>query len=133
MSPSDSCVEIKKLNHRLTIQNIGYLSALTKFGIVPPHLILHIFNVFLEDFTGVNIDNTAMLLEGCGRYLMRTDETKDKMISMVRSCYSLQLFSQINGAAQVELMRRKQNAQHLDQRQILILENAYYQVRRVFI
>ena len=25
-------------------------------------------------------------------------------------------------------MRRKQNAQHLDQRQILVLENAYYQV-----
>lgn len=27
-------------------------------------------------------------------------------------------------------MRRKQNAQHLDQRLQLLLENAYYQVRR---
>ncbi|KAF9507074.1 hypothetical protein BS47DRAFT_1321476 [Hydnum rufescens UP504] len=93
----------------MRLKNISYLSALTKFGIVPPHLILHIFKVFLDDFTGVNIDNTAMLLEGCGRYLMRTDETREKMVSMV------------------ELMRRKQSAQHLDQRQILVLENAYYQ------
>lgn len=30
---------------------------------------------------------------------------------------------------QLELMRRKQNAQHLDQRLQLLLENAYYQVR----
>ena len=64
-------------------QNISFLSALTKFGIVPAHLILHIFGVFLGDFTGVNIDNTALLLEGCGRYLMRTEETKAKMLSMV--------------------------------------------------
>lgn len=27
-------------------------------------------------------------------------------------------------------MRRKQTAQHLDQRQLLLLENAYYQVHR---
>ena len=66
-------------------QNISFLSALTKFGIVPAHLILHIFKVFLDDFTGVNIDNAAMLLEGCGRYLMCTEETKDKMVSLVRS------------------------------------------------
>ncbi|KAF8310058.1 transcription factor [Cantharellus anzutake] len=89
-------------------KNIMFLSALTKFGLIPPHLILHVFKVFLDDFTGVNIDNTAMLLEGCGRYLMRTDPTKARMVSMV------------------ELMRRKQSTQHLDQRQILALENAYY-------
>lgn len=27
-------------------------------------------------------------------------------------------------------MRRKQSRQHFDQRQLLLLENAYYQVRR---
>jgi hypothetical protein len=30
---------------------------------------------------------------------------------------------------QLELMRRKQSMQHFDQRQLLLLENAYYQVR----
>jgi regulator of nonsense transcripts 2 len=41
---------------------------------------------------------------------MKTDETKEKMSQLV------------------EQMRRKQSMQHLDQRQILLLENAYYQV-----
>ncbi|KDQ21888.1 hypothetical protein BOTBODRAFT_50425 [Botryobasidium botryosum FD-172 SS1] len=91
------------------MRNIAYLSALTKFSVVPSHLILHIFKVFLDDFTGVNVDNVAMLLEGCGKFLMRSDETKDVMGSMV------------------ELMRRKQSMQHFDQRQVLLLENAYYQ------
>ena len=69
-------------SQQLVLQNIMFLSALTKFGLVPSHLILHVFKVFLDDFTGVNIDNTAILLEGCGRYLMRTEGTKAKMVSM---------------------------------------------------
>lgn len=52
----------------------------------------------------------ALLLEGCGRFLLRSDETRERFGSMV------------------ELMRRKQSMQHLDQRQLLVLENAYYQV-----
>ncbi|KAF8322150.1 transcription factor [Clavulina sp. PMI_390] len=91
------------------LKNVTFLSELTKFGVVPPHFILHVFKVYLDEFSGVNIDNTAMLLEKCGRYLMRTEETTEKMVFLV------------------ELMRRKQNAQHLDQRQVLALENAYYQ------
>lgn len=31
---------------------------------------------------------------------------------------------------QLELMKRKQSLLHLDQRQTMLLENAYYQVRR---
>lgn len=38
----------------------------------------------MDDFSGANIDNIAMLLEKCGRYLMRTGETKEKMVSLVR-------------------------------------------------
>ncbi|EJD02975.1 transcription factor [Fomitiporia mediterranea MF3/22] len=90
-------------------KNIAFISCLTKFGVVPTHVILHIFKVCLDDFSGVNIDNLAMLLEGCGRYLLRSDETKDRFVTMI------------------ELMRRKQSMQHLDPRQTLMLENAYYQ------
>lgn len=67
----------------MLVKNVTFLSELTKFHVVPAHLILHIFKVYLDEFSGVNIDNTAMLLEKCGRYLMRTDETKDKMLSLV--------------------------------------------------
>ncbi|THH05283.1 hypothetical protein EW145_g4909 [Phellinidium pouzarii] len=90
-------------------KNIAFLSSLTKFKVVPTHVILHIYKVCLDDFSGVNIDNLALLLEGCGRFLLRSDETKDRFVTMI------------------ELMRRKQSIQHLDQRQIMMLENAYYQ------
>ncbi|KAI5123948.1 hypothetical protein M0805_006362 [Coniferiporia weirii] len=90
-------------------KNIAFLSSLTKFQVVPTHVILHTFKVCLDDFSGVNIDNLALLLEGCGRFLLRNDETKDRFVTMI------------------ELMRRKQSIQHLDQRQIMMLENAYYQ------
>ena len=66
------------------MQNIAYISNLTKFKVVPTHVILHIFKVCLDDFSGVNIENLAMLLEGCGRFLLRSDETKDRFAVMVR-------------------------------------------------
>ncbi|KAG8863367.1 hypothetical protein FRB96_008859 [Tulasnella sp. 330] len=88
--------------------NISYISALAKFSLVPSHVILHIFKAYVDDFAGVNIDNIAMLLEGCGRFLMRDEATGPRMTMMV------------------ELMRRKQSLTLLDQRQLMVLENAYY-------
>ncbi|TFY71699.1 hypothetical protein EVG20_g1301 [Dentipellis fragilis] len=91
------------------LKNITFLSNLTKFKVVPPHLILHMFKVCLDDFSGTNVDNIALLLEGCGRFLLRNEETKQRFGTML------------------ELMKRKQSMQHFDQRQQLMLENAYYQ------
>ena len=59
-------------------QNITFLSHLTKFRVVPTHVILHIFKVCLDDFTGVNVENLALLLEGCGRFLLRSEETRER-------------------------------------------------------
>ncbi|KAG9316714.1 ARM repeat-containing protein [Chiua virens] len=91
------------------IKNICFLSSLTKFRIVPSHLILHMFKVCLDDFSGTNVENLALLLEGCGRFLLRSEDTRERFGTML------------------ELMKRKQSMQHFDQRQILLLENAYYQ------
>ncbi|KAF5321012.1 hypothetical protein D9619_001892 [Psilocybe cf. subviscida] len=91
------------------LKNILFLSNLTKFRVVPSHVILHIFKVCLDDFSGTNVENIALLLEGCGRFLLRSEETSERFSTML------------------ELMRRKQNMQHFDQRQLLLLENAYYQ------
>ncbi|EPQ57610.1 ARM repeat-containing protein [Gloeophyllum trabeum ATCC 11539] len=99
---------VKEL-HDVRVKNITFISNLTKFRVVPTHLILHIFKVCLDDFSGTNVDNIAMLLEGCGRFLLRSDETKERFAKML------------------ELMKRKQSLQHFDQRQQLMLENAYYQ------
>lgn len=69
-------------------QNITFLSHLTKFRVVPSHVILHIFKVCLDDFTGTNIDNIAMLLEGCGRFLLRSEETAERFSTMVSAFLS---------------------------------------------
>ncbi|KAG9058049.1 hypothetical protein FS842_002010 [Serendipita sp. 407] len=90
-------------------RNTTWFSVLTKFHLVPPHIILHLLRVFLDDLTGTNVDSLAALLEGCGRFLLRGPDTGAKTAEML------------------ELMKRKQTLQKFDQRQILLLENAYYQ------
>ncbi|TFK53931.1 transcription factor [Heliocybe sulcata] len=99
---------VKEL-YETRVKNITFVSNLTKFRVIPTHLILHMFKVCLDDFSGTNVENIAMLLEGCGRFLLRSDETKERFAKML------------------ELMKRKQSMQHFDQRQQLLLENAYYQ------
>ncbi|THH26707.1 hypothetical protein EUX98_g7481 [Antrodiella citrinella] len=93
----------------MRLKNITFLSNLTKFRVVPAHVILHMFKVCLDDFSVTNVENIALLLEGCGRFLLRSEDTQQPFSKMV------------------ELMRRKQSMRHLDQRQVLLLENAYYQ------
>ncbi|KAI0743348.1 ARM repeat-containing protein [Daedaleopsis nitida] len=99
---------VKELSE-VRMRNITFLANLTKFRVVPPHVILHMFKVCLDDFSGTNVENLAMLLEGCGRFLLRSEDTHEPFSKMI------------------ELMRRKQSMQHFDQRQLLLLENAYYQ------
>ena len=71
----------------IVMQNIVFLSNLTKFKVVPPHVILHMFKVCLDDFSLTNVENLSMLLEGCGRFLLRSDETRQPFGKMVR-CHS---------------------------------------------
>lgn len=87
-----------------------FISELTKFRVTPVHVILHIFKVLLDDFSGPNIDNFCTLLEGCGRFLLRSESTGEKMRQVV------------------DIYKRKKATMHLDQRQLTMLENAYYQV-----
>ena len=62
-----------------------FLSNLTKFRVVPAHVILHMFKVCLDDFSGTNVDNIALLLENCGRFLLRSDDTRERFATMVRA------------------------------------------------
>ena len=105
-----------------------FIANLTKFGVIPSHLVLHMFKVCLDDFSGTNVENIALLLEGCGRYLLRSDETRERFGTMVRLLRYISVILLDLTLTQLELMRRKQSLQHFDQRQLLLLENAYYQV-----
>lgn len=90
--------------------NIRYMSELTKFGVVPEHVIFHCLKVSLDDFSRMNIEIISSLLENCGRYLLRNPETSPRMGSFL------------------ETLQRKKAAQHLGQQERMLIENAMYYV-----
>lgn len=95
---------------QVRMTNIRYLAELTKFGLVPEHVIFHCFRVSLDDFSRMNIEIIATYLENCGRYLLRNPETSYRMASFL------------------ETLGRKKAATHLPQQERMILENAMYYV-----
>ena len=86
--------------------NIRYLAELTKFGVVPEHVIFHCLKVSLDDFSRMNIEIMANLLENCGRYLLRNPDTSPRMKSFL------------------ETLKRKKAAHHLGQQERMLIENA---------
>lgn len=91
-------------------QNVRYLAELTKFGVVPEHVIFHCLKVSLDDFSRMNIEIICNLLENCGRYLLRNPETSPRMASFL------------------ETLQRKKGAQVLGQQERMLIENAIYYV-----
>jgi regulator of nonsense transcripts 2 len=90
--------------------NIRYIAELTKFGVVPEHVIFHCLKVSLDDFSRMNIEIISHLLENCGRYLLRNPDTSPRMASFL------------------ETLQRKKGAQHLGQQERMLIENAMYYV-----
>lgn len=90
--------------------NIRYLAELTKFGVVPEHVIFHCLKVSLDDFSRMNIEIIGNLLENCGRYLLRNPDTAPRAASFL------------------ETLQRKKAAQHLGQQERMLIENAIYYV-----
>lgn len=66
-------------------QNVRYLAELTKFGVVPEHVIFHCLKVSLDDFSRMNIEIICNLLENCGRYLLRNPDTSPRMASFLET------------------------------------------------
>lgn len=95
---------------QVRLNNIRYLAELTKFGIVPEHVIFHCLKVSLDDFSRMNIEIMCNLLEHCGRYLFLNPDTAPRMASFL------------------ETLQRKKSAQHLGQPERMLIENAMYHV-----
>ncbi|OJJ47026.1 hypothetical protein ASPZODRAFT_131950 [Penicilliopsis zonata CBS 506.65] len=95
---------------QVRMSNIRYLAELTKFGVVPEHIIFHCFKVSLDEFSRMNIEIIGHLLENCGRYLLRNPETAPRMASFL------------------ETLGRKKTVQHLGQQERMLIENAMYYV-----
>lgn len=92
-------------------RNARYLSELTKFGVVPEHVIFHCLKVALEDFHRINVDIICHILENCGRYLLRSPDTNNRMINFLET-----------------LKKKKDGVHHLGPQERVAIENAFYYV-----
>ncbi|GAP86137.1 putative MIF4G domain-containing protein [Rosellinia necatrix] len=95
---------------QVRLSNIRYLAELTKFGIVPEHVVFHCLKVSLDDFSRMNIEIICNLLENCGRYLLRNADTSPRMATLL------------------ETLQRKKSVQHIGQPERMLIENAIYYV-----
>ncbi|KAI0817530.1 MIF4G domain-containing protein [Xylaria sp. FL0064] len=95
---------------QVRLSNIRYLAELTKFGIVPEHVVFHCLKLSLDDFSRMNIEIICNLLENCGRYLLRNADTSPRMTTFL------------------ETLQRKKSVQHIGQPERMLIENAIYYV-----
>ena len=100
----------KEFLGQVRLVNVQYLGELTKFGIVPDHIVFHSLKVSLDDFSRRNIEIMCHFLENCGRYLFRNAETAPRMASFL------------------ETLQRKKAASHIGQQERMLIENAVYYV-----
>ncbi|PWW73941.1 ARM repeat-containing protein [Tuber magnatum] len=92
-------------------RNVRYLSELTKFGIIPQHIIFYCLMVALQDFHKINIDVICNTLENCGKYLLRNPETSGRMTTFLET-----------------LKKKKDGIQYLGPQERVAIENAFYYV-----
>lgn len=88
--------------------NVRYLAELTKFGNVPEHVIFHCLKVSLDDFSRMNIEIIAGLLENCGRFLLRRPDSNPRMMAFLQA------------------LQRKKSAHHSGQQERMLIDNAMY-------
>ncbi|KAK9238537.1 armadillo-type protein [Lipomyces kononenkoae] len=91
-------------------RNVRYIGELVKFKVVPNHVTFNCIKILLDGFGRHEIETLCNLLDSCGRFLLRTEETQETMAQML------------------QIMWKKKNAQNLDARDRILLENAFYYV-----
>jgi regulator of nonsense transcripts 2 len=90
------------------IKNIRFLGELTKFRLINNEIILDFILQLLNDFTHHNIDVLCNLFETCGRYLLYSIETNEKIKTYL------------------DMMMKLKDIKMLDTKYNIIIENAYF-------
>ena len=96
----------KKVESRLC--NARMVGELTKFQIIPPIVALKCFKALLDDFSHLNIDVTAVLMDSVGRFLYCNPATSLRMRNVI------------------DIIMKLKASKNLDPRQEHLIENAYY-------
>ncbi|XP_077976967.1 regulator of nonsense transcripts 2-like isoform X2 [Glandiceps talaboti] len=97
-----------QINLESKIKTVRFVGELTKFKMFPKQDTLHCLKMLMHDFSHHNIDMACNLLEACGRFLYRSPE------------------SHLRANALLELMMRKKSKLHLNERQMTMVENAFF-------
>ncbi|CAB11644.1 nonsense-mediated decay protein Upf2 [Schizosaccharomyces pombe] len=87
---------------------VRYISELTKFQLMPFHMVFECYKLCINEFTPFDLEVLALLLESCGRFLLRYPETKLQMQSFL------------------EAIQKKKLASALASQDQLVLENALH-------
>ncbi|KAJ2719735.1 mRNA decay protein [Coemansia sp. Benny D115] len=88
------------------LKNIKYIAELTKFKIAPLHIAYRCAKVLTEQFNAQNTEVLCSLLDGCGRFLLAQPETAERV------------------SALLDILMRMRCARNLDDRTVLLIENA---------
>ena len=97
-----------QINRESKVKNVRFVGELVKFGVFPKSEALLFFKILLYDFTHHQIEMTCHLLETCGRFLHRKEDSHHKMNLLL------------------DQMMRKKTLLPYDSRYITMIENAYY-------
>jgi regulator of nonsense transcripts 2 len=65
------------------IRNIRFLSELTKFNVCPSQVVLECLKKCLDEFHGHHIEIITHLLECCGKYLVKMEDSKLKFNNLL--------------------------------------------------
>ncbi|KAJ2779089.1 mRNA decay protein [Coemansia javaensis] len=88
------------------LKNARYIAELTKFGVAPLYVSFRCAKVLLDQFGTQSIEVLCALLGACGRFLRAQPQTAGRV------------------AALLEVLVRKRRATNLDDRTLLLIENA---------
>ncbi|KAK9466103.1 armadillo-type protein [Lipomyces arxii] len=89
-------------------RNIRYIGELVKFNVVPTHVSFNCIKLLLDRFGRSEIETLSNLLESCGRFLLRNEETQASMEQIL------------------QVLWKKKTSQNMDARERVMLENAFY-------
>lgn len=97
-----------QINIESKLKTVRFIGELVKFKLYPKTEALHCLKMLMFDFSHHNIEMACALLDCCGRYLYRSQESHHRT------------------KIYLDVMMRKKSALHLDSRYTTMIENAFY-------
>ncbi|KAI0984653.1 hypothetical protein GJ496_001639 [Pomphorhynchus laevis] len=96
-----------QINLEMKLKRMRYISELIKFELISKHDALQLIKLLLNNFVHHNIEMCCTLLETCGHFLYQSKSSHTR-------CH-----------AYMEIMMRKMNAHHFNDRYRVLIENAF--------